>query len=299
MGFFTKLNRRNVGVVLIAATLAPPSWARATPPRLPHWTGWPAIGAPPPKDNPSRNSGCRPVASFWSAWGALTPRIAPPALNSCVSPAWMACSITSRSPAGTPTHFARTGGGENWVRFENPQHDFPQRIEYRRDGDQLHAAVAGPGNNVEEQVIRLDYRPCETPARNSTDAEAIKAVRAASNQAIANHDTEAIVSFLDQEYVITTGAGSIEPGREAQLAMWAEHINQYPDVVYVRSPTDVTLSETHSRAIENGAWVGTWTAENEPQEKGGRYTAYWRKVDGVWKIRSELFVTLYCGGVDC
>ncbi|NNK50080.1 MAG: hypothetical protein HKO99_00630 [Xanthomonadales bacterium] len=71
-------------------------------------------------------------------------------------------------PGGKPpTHFARTDGGENWVRFENPQHDFPQRIEYRRDGDTLYAAVAGPGNNGVEAVIRLDYRPCETPAPNN------------------------------------------------------------------------------------------------------------------------------------
>jgi len=65
-------------------------------------------------------------------------------------------------PGGDPpTHFARTDGGEHWVRFENPEHDFPQRIEYRRDGDNLHVAVAGPGNNGVEAVIRLDFSTCE------------------------------------------------------------------------------------------------------------------------------------------
>ncbi|GAB2860162.1 DUF6265 family protein [Pseudoduganella ginsengisoli] len=29
------------------------------------------------------------------------------------------------------------------VVFENPQHDFPQRIIYKRDGDQLHARIEG------------------------------------------------------------------------------------------------------------------------------------------------------------
>jgi hypothetical protein len=67
-------------------------------------------------------------------------------------------------PGGqAPTHFARTDGGGNWVRFENPQHDFPQRIEYRRNGDRLHAEVAGPGNNGVEAVIRLDFGACENP----------------------------------------------------------------------------------------------------------------------------------------
>jgi len=64
-------------------------------------------------------------------------------------------------PGGRPpTSFKRTAGGERWVRFENPDHDFPQRIEYRRDGDALHAEVAGPGDNGEETVIGFDYHPC-------------------------------------------------------------------------------------------------------------------------------------------
>ena len=133
----------------------------------------------------------------------------------------------------------------------------------------------------------------------NAEANAIKAARDASNQAIARHDVDAIVSFFDQEYVITTGAGAILPGLDAQAGSWAEHFEELPDVVYVRTPSEVTLSEDGSRAIENGAWVGTWTTENGPQEKGGRYSAYWRKDGKTWKIRTELFVTLTCEGVDC
>jgi hypothetical protein len=29
--------------------------------------------------------------------------------------------------------------------FENPAHDFPTRVAYRRDGDRLVATVSGPG----------------------------------------------------------------------------------------------------------------------------------------------------------
>lgn len=65
-------------------------------------------------------------------------------------------------PGGRPaTAFARSAGGERWVRFENPRHDFPTRIEYRRDGDALHAEIAGPGDSGQEQVIGFDYRRCE------------------------------------------------------------------------------------------------------------------------------------------
>lgn len=33
--------------------------------------------------------------------------------------------------------------GENRVVFENPQHDFPQRVIYRREGNRLHGRIEG------------------------------------------------------------------------------------------------------------------------------------------------------------
>ena len=64
-------------------------------------------------------------------------------------------------PGGRPpTTFTRTAGGERWIRFENPDHDFPRRVEYRRQGDALHAEIAGPGENGTEVVIPFDYLRC-------------------------------------------------------------------------------------------------------------------------------------------
>ena len=64
-------------------------------------------------------------------------------------------------PGGRPpTAFRRTAGGLRWVRFENPDHDFPQRIEYRRKGDALRAEVSGPGKNGKEVVITVNYSRC-------------------------------------------------------------------------------------------------------------------------------------------
>ena len=65
-------------------------------------------------------------------------------------------------PGGRPpTVFQQTGSGTQWIRFENPDHDFPQRIEYRLDGDMLHAEIAGPGEDGKETVIPFDYRHCD------------------------------------------------------------------------------------------------------------------------------------------
>jgi len=65
-------------------------------------------------------------------------------------------------PQGVPPiSFRLTAAGDNWARFENPQHDFPKRVEYRRTANGLHAEIAGPGEGGKELVIPFDYQPCE------------------------------------------------------------------------------------------------------------------------------------------
>jgi hypothetical protein len=64
-------------------------------------------------------------------------------------------------PQGAPpTAFKLTASGPNWARFENPRHDFPTRVEYRRGAAGLHAEIAGPGEGDKEVVIPFDYGPC-------------------------------------------------------------------------------------------------------------------------------------------
>ncbi|MDM4766998.1 DUF6265 family protein [Pelomonas sp. SE-A7] len=45
-----------------------------------------------------------------------------------------------------PTAFALKEQGPQSVLFENPQHDFPQRISYKRDGLQMQARIEGERN---------------------------------------------------------------------------------------------------------------------------------------------------------
>jgi hypothetical protein len=59
-----------------------------------------------------------------------------------------------------PTAFELTAIGAGWARFENPAHDFPKRVEYRRTAGGLHAEIAGPGRDGREVVIPFDYLPC-------------------------------------------------------------------------------------------------------------------------------------------
>ena len=131
------------------------------------------------------------------------------------------------------------------------------------------------------------------------DVEEIRTIRMESNAAIARHDVDALQSVLDEDFVITISTGAIERSRDGHGRSFALHFEHYPDVVYVRTPSEITLSDVYPLAIEHGTWVGSRTSENGKLENGGEYTAAWRKTDGVWRIYSELFVGLYCSGADC
>jgi hypothetical protein len=58
-------------------------------------------------------------------------------------------------PSGQPeTTFTATRASAGEVVFENPAHDFPKRIIYKREGDALTASIEGPMNG---QNRRLDF----------------------------------------------------------------------------------------------------------------------------------------------
>jgi hypothetical protein len=57
----------------------------------------------------------------------------------------------SRQPEAT---FTATRASATEVVFENPAHDFPKRIIYKRDGDALTASIEGPMNG---QNRRIDF----------------------------------------------------------------------------------------------------------------------------------------------
>ena len=58
-------------------------------------------------------------------------------------------------PSGQPeATFTSTTVSANEVVFENPAHDFPRKIHYRRDGSALAAAIEGPMNS---QTRRIEF----------------------------------------------------------------------------------------------------------------------------------------------
>ena len=60
--------------------------------------------------------------------------------------------LFAASPRGrAPTFFMATEIGDERVTFENPEHDYPQKISYHTDpGGRLHAAIAGEEDGSEK-----------------------------------------------------------------------------------------------------------------------------------------------------
>ncbi len=67
--------------------------------------------------------------------------------------------VFAATPSGQqPAEFRATLATGDAVVFENPAHDFPQRVEYRRAGaDGLHARIAGPLDG-EMRSIEFPYQ---------------------------------------------------------------------------------------------------------------------------------------------
>lgn len=127
---------------------------------------------------------------------------------------------------------------------------------------------------------------------NSPDSAEILRLRAASNAAIAAHDAAGIVACVEDEVCVTTGNGQVCIGREAMRARFAEMFARQPDILYVRTPHSVELSEAAPLACEQGVWRGSWSEDGRPVQVDGRYTAMWRRGGQGWRIRSELYVLL-------
>lgn len=137
-------------------------------------------------------------------------------------------------------------------------------------------------------------------ADSESNEDKIAQLRAESNEAIRNHDADAIVALFDEKYQITTGSGVLYHGSpETEKKTWEMIFNQFPDVVYVRTPSKIEVGSLLDRAAESGDWAGTWTTPNGQIEFSGRYFASWIKVNDEWKLQSEMFVTMECAGEDC
>lgn len=122
-----------------------------------------------------------------------------------------------------------------------------------------------------------------------SDEEQILAQREASNQALRNFDDELNDTFLTDDVLITTGAGTLISGK-VELMEYIKN-SSGPRMYWVRTPDEIKVNPETNLAWETGTWKGFVEGLKE-SIVGGKYSAQWTKETGVWLIQSQLFVTL-------
>lgn len=124
-----------------------------------------------------------------------------------------------------------------------------------------------------------------------TQEDVIRAVRAASNAAIAARDADRVVACMLDDVTVSVARGPVLQGREASRKAFAEQFADRAFVGYVREATDIVIESSPMRATERGRWSGRWRHGNNEQIMRGTYEAEWRHTEFGWFIQSEIFTS--------
>jgi ketosteroid isomerase-like protein len=128
---------------------------------------------------------------------------------------------------------------------------------------------------------------------SKSDKQTIQETRKLSNRALKAHNLADFLSYFTNDLSITSGNGSVVLGKDSLEKYLSRVFEEDKDLYFVRTAQRVSVSATGDRAWEEGKWVGLRPDTPGWQNIGGQYAAMWVKEGGVWKIKSELFVTLY------
>lgn len=125
-------------------------------------------------------------------------------------------------------------------------------------------------------------------AQLQNDKVEILQLRNAYNAAIKNFSNEQF-SFLTNDVLTTTGNGTLIRGKE-NLKKYLQKAS-VSKMYWVRTPSEIDVNTKLGLAWEMGTWKG-YAIDSDKVFAGGKYSAQWAKINGVWKIKSQLFVML-------
>ena len=124
---------------------------------------------------------------------------------------------------------------------------------------------------------------------SQTDIEQIAAIRNASNRALKSYDHKKVLSYLTDDVLTTTGNGTLLCGKKELKAYIDAGKNS--KMYWMRRSKEITVNADRGLAWETGIWNAYNPDEGDGPLINGNYSAMWTKESGVWKIKSQLFVT--------
>lgn len=131
---------------------------------------------------------------------------------------------------------------------------------------------------------------CTSDVLAQTDKEDILTIRTASNLALKSYLYEEVLSYLTDDVVTTTGNGVLLCGKKALEKYILD--GGKSKMYWVRETKEIIVNEKRGLAWESGIWNGYNPEKGDNSIVNGKYSAMWTKASGIWKIKSQLFVTL-------
>jgi len=132
------------------------------------------------------------------------------------------------------------------------------------------------------------------------DAETVRALRTESNSGLLTRQIDKVMADLSNDFVLVGGTSGIaHAGKALMRDYYLESFKEPAFVTYIRTPSQIAISDDGVRAVEHGTWQGVWRDSASGTLMGGDYQAHWSKRDGKWLDRAEIYVTLHCQGPVC
>ncbi len=188
------------------------------------------------------------------------------------------------SPGGKPAvAFPLVDSAEGLAVFANPDHDFPQRITYRRDGDALTARVeaqrqgewGGFGIVWQRTASGWPGRP-QPGAAQEASGQQVRDVESAFAQTMAERDHDAFSAFLSAEAVFVSAATA--RGGEQVAAQW-QRFFESPEAPFSWRPETVEVLDSGTLALSSGP------VHDAAGKLISRFTSIWRReASGEWRI---------------
>ncbi len=145
----------------------------------------------------------------------------------------------------------------------------------------------------------IDANTGTSPKATAEAQTAIRALRLASNAAIAARDPVGTLASMSPDITLIDSAGTVFKGAKLLVDDYASHEFQDPAFISYDRVTDrVEVGAGGERAAEFGRWTGRYRqAGGGERQRSGVYLAEWVKSDGAWKVRAETYVGLGCGAM--
>lgn len=198
--------------------------------------------------------------------------------------------------AGIPVYHASPGGraatsfrlvecGSRRVVFENPGHDYPQRVVYEREGDSLTARIEGVVDGEERSSAWRYSRSREA------DRRALIELQETERRAHLDGDVDLLVSLFADGFVGVADGRVSRPGREEQRERFTGYLGSVdllewddiePPMIRISDDGSMAWILVHKRVRS----VPAGEPDAAPEHTVFAWLETWEKRDGEWKLTS-------------